>query len=252
MTASRGALLCALFLPSVAHAVGFAHSDNFAVFSPDQGSRAEEQQFAKRVLENAEAYRQEIAQEWLGEQLANGEGESVIYVKFSPEIDRGRTWAVDCPGREFHNVYLHTTAENATGSTLRHEITHTVLATAFPHPQRLPIWVEEGIASRYDDEGRKDAREQQRMAWVRAGRLPKLQMLLELSNLGAFDDEAYTTSTSLVAYLLTRGDAPAVLRFARDGQAFGWDAALASHYGIGSVAELQAGWEQWLAANPGE
>jgi len=51
---------------------------------------------------------------------------------------------------------------------------------------------------------------------------------------------------------LTLDDAPAVVRIARDGQAFGWDAALATHYGVRSVIELQAGWEQWLAAHPGE
>lgn len=252
MTASRGALLCALLLPSVAHAVGFAHSDNFAVFSPDQGSRAEEQKFAEIVLKTAERCRQEIAREWLGQKLTDGEGESVIYVKFSSSMDRGRTWAIDCPGREFHNVYLHTTAENATGSTLRHEITHTVLATAFPHPQRLPLWVEEGIASRYDDEARKDRREQLRLTWVRAERLPKLQLLLELSDLGAFDEDAYTASTSLVAYLLTLGDAPTVVRFARDGQFSGWEWSLATHYGISSTRELQTGWQQWMATHPGE
>jgi hypothetical protein len=246
------ALLCAALFPTAASAVGFAHNNNFAVYSPDQGSRSEEQRFAESVVRSAEQFRKEIALEWLGQELPDGDGESVIYVEFTSVMDRGRTWAIDYPGREFHNVYLHTTAENATGSTLRHEITHTVLATAFPHPERLPLWVEEGIASRYDDTARRDAREQMRLFWVRAQRPPSLALLLDTQGLEPADETSYAASTSLVAYLLSLGDAETVVRFARDGQLSGWGWSLQTHYQIESVDELQSSWEAWLAENPGE
>ena len=106
------------------------------------------------MLKQAEAFRREFSEKWLGHELPKGAGESVIYVAFTPNEDRGLTWAKDHPNRTLHNVYLRTSPENAVGSTLRDEIAHTVLATKFPHPNRLPSWLEEGIASQYDDEAR--------------------------------------------------------------------------------------------------
>jgi len=251
MTAFRLALLSAVLSPSVVQAVGFAHSDNFVVFSPNQSSRSEEKEYAQAVLRKAELFRQEVAVKWLGERLPDGAGESAIYIDFSASKDRGRTWAIDYPGREFHNVYLTTSPENAIGSTLHHEIVHTVMATAFPHPNRLPPWAEEGIASRYDDVNRKDTREQLRRYWVRGQRAPNLAQLLEMPDLRSLDESSYAASTSLVSYLLTLGDEQTILKFARDGQAFGWDSALRTHYQIDSLQQLQTEWEAWLANNPG-
>lgn len=252
MMALRIAIIFAILSPSVAKAVGFATSDNFAVYSPDRLSRTEDQKFAETLLQKAEQFRREVAIEWLGSELPAGAGESAIYLEFTSMVDRGRTWAIDYPGREFHNVYLRTSPENATGSTLHHEIVHTVMATAFPHPNRLPQWVEEGIASRYDDDIRKDAREQMRRVWVRGQHFPSLTVLIEATNVRSVDEYSYAASTSVVAYLLTLADPQTLVEFARDGQSSGWDWSLRTHYQIGSIPELQDDWQGWLADNPGE
>ena len=137
----------------------------------------------------------------------------------------------------------------AIGETLKHEVAHAVFATKYPHPRRLPSWVEEGIASRYDNEIRKDARGQLARSWVRAGRAIRLAQVLELSDLHSSDEYSYAAATSLVSFLLTRGDAQSVVRFAEEGQHGDWTAALRAHYGIQSIDTLQAQWEAWLAGN---
>ena len=138
-----------LLLP--AQAAGFVHNENFVVFTESGLSRQVTQDFAQSVLVKAEEYRKQISQEWFGEQLPRGIGRTTINVSFSDDRDAGLTWAVDHPDRKLHTIYLYTTAEQAVGSTLAHEVAHAVLATRFPHPHRLPAWVEEGIASQYDN-----------------------------------------------------------------------------------------------------
>jgi hypothetical protein len=241
------AILVAL-LPSAVRGNGFAHNENYIVYTPDHKSHDEDQRFAERLLQRAEGFRQEFARQWLGKELPRATGGSVIYVSFSTNEDRGLTWAKDHPGRTMHNVYLTTTPEKAVGSTLHHELAHTVLATHFPYPNRLPTWVEEGIASRYDDHSRRAARDQLLRSWARNGNAPPLVQLLELADMRAFDESSYAAATSLVSFLLTKGDERELLTFAVDGQRNGWDDALRTHYGIRGHRDLQTQWQTWLAA----
>jgi hypothetical protein len=242
------AILAAL-LPAAVHAHGFTHSENFVVSTPDNVSRATDQKLAEQVLHRAETFRREIALQWLGAELPNGAGQTSISVVLSPNEDSGLTWAKDHPDRTLHSVYLRTTAENSVGCTLHHEIVHVVLATFAPHPNRLPSWLEEGIASRYDDDTRRAAREQMRRTWVSSGQIPRLVELLENPDILSVDESAYASATSLVSFLLTKGNERTLLRFAADGQRYGWEASLRAHYRINGHAELQTQWQAWLARN---
>jgi hypothetical protein len=243
----RLAAMLAALVPGAVHAAGFARSENFVIYTPDQPSQAEEQRFAQLVLEKAEAFRRDFALQWLREELPNGDGRTVIYIDFSSTDDRGLTWAKDRAERLFHNVYLTTSAANATGSTLHHELAHTVLATRFPHPNRLPPWLEEGIASRYDDDARRSAGDQLVRFWARTGQAPRLAHLFSISDMNAFDESSYAAATSLVSFLLTLGDEQELLQFAEDGQRNGWERALHSRYHIHDLRELQHRWQAWLA-----
>jgi hypothetical protein len=247
----RWTAILAAVLPTAAYSAGFARNANFVVYTPDEPSPSGEQRFAALVLERAEAFRKEFAAQWLGEELPQGEGRTAIHIDFSSTDDRGLTWAKDRPDRIFHNIYLTTSPENATGSTLHHELAHTVLATRFPHPNRLPPWLEEGIASRYDDEARRAAGEQLSRFWARTGRAPQLAHLLVMRDMKSFDESSYAAATSLVSFLLTLGDEQSLLRFAEDGQRHDWSRALQSHYRINDQRELQERWEAWLARNLG-
>jgi hypothetical protein len=247
MRLSICAAILAALVPTVAEAAGMASGNNFSVLTPATPSQQAGDAYAQLVVDRAEAFRAEFARQWLGEELPTGEGRTLISIDFSSNRNSGLTLAKDHPARQFHRVFLASTAENAAGSLLRHEIVHTVLATRYPHPNRLPTWVEEGIASRYDSRRLIAIRQQEVRNWVSAGRVPSLASLFDESKISSCDDTAYATAESLVAYLLTRGDKRTLLQFAADGQHCGWDESLRTKYQIAGVARLQRDWQAWIA-----
>jgi hypothetical protein len=228
-------------------AAGLASGKNFSVLTPAKPSQAEGDNYAKLVLNRAETFREQFAREWLGEELPSGEGRTVISVRFSQFENSGMTLAKDHPTQRFHNIFLASTPDNAAGGMLCHEIVHAVLATRYPHPNRLPPWAEEGIASRYDNERLRDVRQQEVRHWVRTNQFPRLAALFSADDIASIDDTAYAAAESLVAYLLTRGDKQTLLRFADEGQRAGWDTALHTIYGFEGPGQLQREWQAWLA-----
>jgi hypothetical protein len=239
------ALLAALF-PAVSHAAGLARGDNFSVITPATPTQEAGDSYAKLVLQRAEMYRTLFIKEWFGQNVPVGEVRTVISVKFSATENSGLTLARDNQTQKFHNVFLASTADNAAGTMLRHEVAHTVLATVFPQPNRLPPWVEEGIASQYDAERLKDVRQQEVRYWQRSGQFPPLAALFSATDIASIDDTGYAASESLVAYLLTKGDKQTLLQFAAEARNSGWDAALAGFYNIAGVGQLQRDWQAWL------
>ena len=167
-------------------------------------------------------------------------------VAFSANRDAGVTWAKDNPDRQFHTLYLTTSPDRAVGSTLAHEMVHVVLATRYPHPHRLPAWLEEGIASRYDDEERQATR-RQILAWmVKTKNWPALDSVLQRTTIPDNDKQAYAVAASLTDYLLTRADSGTLIKCGEQARTKGWDAALQHFYHIRNVASLQRAWQGWV------
>jgi hypothetical protein len=237
----------AALLPAVTHAAGLARSDHFSVITPATPDQAAADSYAKLVLQRAEKFRAYFVQEWFGADISTGDVRTVISVKFSATENSGLTLAKDNESQKFHNVFLSSSAENAAGPMLHHEVVHTVLATAFPHPDRLPPWVEEGIASQFDSERLIAVRQQEVRYWLRTGQFPALAALFGATDIASIDDTGYAAAESLVAFLLTKGDKQTLLRFAAEARYSGCDAALQSFYNIAGVRELQREWQAWIA-----
>lgn len=221
---------------------GFSSSKNFIVMV----SADAELGLAQQVLTRAEEFRRDIAVEWFGETLPPSVGRAIVHVKLSTDEDKGLTWIKDNPLRRQHAVYLTTTAGNALGATLQHEIVHVVLATQFPPPKRLPAWVEEGIASRYDDDQRRETRGQV-LNWIaRTQNWPNLSDVLQRRVIPARDEQAYAVAASLVKFLLTQGKKKDLLHFAALGGHIGWDRAIHDSYQFATVYDLEAAWQAWI------
>jgi hypothetical protein len=227
-------------------AAGFAISDNFTVFTPTWPSHQQAQAYAEQVLRNAEAWRGDIARDWLGEELPPSVGQTTINVSFTEERDAGLTWIKDDPRRRYHTIYLSTTPDRALGSTLAHELVHVVLATRYPPPNRLPAWIEEGIAGTYDDDDRQTVRRRSIAWFARTGNWPEIETVMNSQSIAATQKELYAVASSLVEFLLTRGDRSTLLEFGQYANTAGWDAALSRYYQIASVPELQAEWRRWI------
>ena len=83
-----------------------------------------------------------------------------------------------------------------------------MLATRF-YPGQLPAWVNEGIASRRDDEERKATQRREILAWfIRTDNWPSLSEIIVADKIAGSDRSRYTVSASLVEYLLTPAATP--------------------------------------------
>ena len=215
-----------------------AQSENFVVTAPDLIT-------AKAVLASAESLRVSIAEEWLGERLPDGIAPTVIRVTISNEEDKAMTWVADRADRLSHMMWVTTSLQKATGTTLAHEIAHVVLATQYPG--QLPAWIDEGIASRQDDPKRAQARKEILAWYARTGNWPSLNEMFTATKIAASDRSKYALSASVTDYLLSLGGSDHLMKFALAGQDQGWDAALRSHYGIAHTRELETRWRHWAS-----
>ena len=207
--------LLVFFAPVLGQAAGLATSPNFSVMAPNQA-------IAEAVVKQAEYFRKEAAQEWLGKELRTGQGPTLITVVVSSNADDGLTWPIDNPQRKFRHVWVTTSLERATGTTLNHEVTHTVL-DSYSHPNRLPAWLREGVASQKDNVDRKEIRQQLLAQWARDGCWPQLQTIFQSSRIGHDNQVGYTAAASVTEYLADRGGKARVVEFASTGQQRGWE-----------------------------
>ncbi|MBI3465541.1 MAG: hypothetical protein HY000_21185 [Planctomycetes bacterium] len=225
------------------HDTGIAGGKNFTVLAPSGGF------FARKVLDRAEALRKEIALAWLGREVPEGKEFTHINVILAEELDSGLTLLAG-PGRGLpgnNQIQLETTRDRATGSTLAHEIVQVVLASRFP--QGMPAFATEGIAGLYDDAERLAIRKQLVSDFARTNRWPSLEVLLQSKSIDPSNGTGYATAASLTEFLLAQGDRARFLSFVEDAGQGGWDRALAQHYRIASVRELQQRWQSWAGRN---
>jgi hypothetical protein len=240
----HAARLFALFAsvsPLIANAAGTALTANFSVIAPDEA-------IAQRVATQAETFRKQAALEWFGKELPSGKGPVMVHVALSEGEDKALSWCKDSPAQKFHRIWLTTSADKATGSTLNHEVVHTVIAT-FLYPEFIPAWANEGIASQYDDAERKQARELIAARWATEGRWPRLQSLFTAAKIEHTDTESYAAAASVARFLASLGGKPKVVEFAKAGLRGNWDRAVRDVYGARDVAELQARWQGWVREN---
>ena len=221
------------------------HVDRHQLYRPRPG-----QALADAIAKQAEVYRKQSALEWLGKELPDRDGRSLITVEIASEKDEGLTWPIDSPERTLHQVWLTTSVERAKGTTLHHEVVHTVLDSYF-YPRSLPAWASEGIASQADDAKRKEDRRQLLARWSKAGRWPSLRSLFEAPRIGHDNLNLYAVAASLTEFLAERGGKTRVVEFAANGQKLGWDQAANVYYRVQDVAELQTAWQDWVCKKLG-
>ena len=239
----RAVVFAALFAAPHVDGAGFVHSSNFTVFTPAEPTREAANVFAKAVLERAEHLRQQIAIEWLGEELPPSIGPVLLNVDFSDKPNNGSTWAKDHPDRKFHALFIETSPGQVPESLLAHEMAHCILATRYAHPNRLPAWLEEGIASQYDDAQRQQIR-QRIMSWfVTTGNWPRLTPVLNAKRVHSDDQEAYALAATVTEMLLEHGNRQKLLQFGQQVEQVGLDHALNQCYGIAGTAELELLWK---------
>ncbi len=248
MSRAFHATLGLLVLSSTAIAAGHVYNKNFSILTPSQTSDEEAQAFAEKLLQQAEKYRKTLASDWLGEELPVGAGRTIINVAFSNK-DSALTWPIDNRRRKCHMLYLSTSPERALGSALKHEMVHVIMATRFGQGCGLPIWLEEGIASRYDDQSRISKRRAIANWYAQTEQWPNITDVLGRQKISTRDTSAYAIAASVTNFLLSRADRRTLVIFGAEAAATNLEAALRKHYQIRSTHELQIAWQNWVQRN---
>ncbi len=219
-----------------ATATAVASSANFTVLAPTQ-------RLADKVVGHADAFRREIAEEWLGDELPVATRPAAIHIEIDDTRSFARTVIDATQGR--HLVWLVGSEEGVTQSLLQHEVAHVVMAARFG--DAMPIWANEGIASRYDNSRRHAIRQQQLAGFVAIDSWPHVDRLLKEP---VRQKWTYAAAVSITDFLVDQGGKKKFLDFVASSTEVasstgnGWATALRKHYAIASVAELESQWHR--------
>lgn len=234
-----------LSMSSMAYADSFAAADDGSITVKVTSETDED--LASEFLSAASAYRQDIAQEWLGRELKVGEGRILFLIE-----------EVDDPKQEFAQANIYRQGDRITVTiktvefdnplmpgTLQHEIAHCVLD--FIHHNDLPRWVHEGIAMRYNHNLYHKHNKQIVAELLREdqSQVHKLHRVLTTPHIDRLDFEGYAVSTSLVDYLLSLGSKQYLLTFASQVNDLGLERALYTYYRVQNIAHLEYYWRKY-------
>lgn len=205
----------------------------------------------EQVRAAAERYRQELAIEWIGKAFPDWSAPASIrivpYGTLSAETSfqflngevfgwRG-TWRGE--------------PERLLDSVVPHEVLHMVFASHFR--QQLPRWADEGAAATLEHNSQQALLRERLVRNLKTGKgIPTSALLVSMdypADSVAMVD-MYAQSHSLVSFLLELGGQREFVEFMGDGLDSGWEAAVAAHYGVQSLASLQDDWLVWLKGEP--
>lgn len=212
-------------------------TSNFEIKAPDLAS-------AKRIGEHAETCREAIAKAWLGKPLPRWKVRCPVQVKLTLGEAGGVTTFDFGPkgGVVGQTMSVEGRIDRILASALPHEITHTVFAAYLGEP--MPRWADEGASLLSEDE-RELARHNRIVVdlLARKGQFTIAQ-LFEMEeyprDLMGFYGQGYSVSR----FLVELGGRRRFLEFIRDGGR-GWEDAVAKHYGLADLRELERAWRAW-------
>lgn len=211
-------------------------------------------QFAKQVGDLAERYRQDLAVEWLGQELPRWQDPCPITVEAAPQLgaggatsfmfDRGRPfgWTMSIQGSE----------ERILDSVLPHEVNHTIFATHFGGP--LPRWADEGACTTVEHPSERAKQQRMLLEFLSTNRGIAFNRMFAMTEYPHDILPLYSQGHSLAQYLLVQGGKRKFIDFVGRGmQTGGWDEAIMEFYGYRDLSDLQLTWVDWVrAGSPNE
>jgi hypothetical protein len=204
-----------------------------------------------------ESLRAELGKKWLGDDPARPTWKARCYVVVHPSLasyvrevgEAGRGTLGSSLIKTDHGqvvsrrIDLRGDVAEPLRAALPHEMTHVVLADAFPSDE-LPRWADEGMAMQADPPDKLAGHARDLDAAVARGtafRVPEL-LVRDAYPMGDRRAVFYAQSASLVSYLAARGHPSQFVEFAHRAANKGYDAALRDTYGIHDVGQLEQFW----------
>ena len=236
----KSRLLKAALLLCVLSSLGAsARTKNFVVSAPDQ-------QLANDVARLAETFRQELAVEWLGQELPPWREPCPITVTLARGAGGATSFMFD-RGRPFGwTMSIQGSRERILDSVLPHEVTHTIFATHFGRP--LPRWADEGACTTVEDVSERRKQDHLLVEFLTTRRGIPFNQMFAMKEYPRDILPLYSQGYSLAKFLIAQGGKRKYIQYVGDGMKTNdWNAATQQHYGYKDLSELQVTWNQWVA-----
>jgi hypothetical protein len=213
-----------------------SYTPNFQVDAPTRRT-------AHLLADAAERQRKELAVRWLGTEMPPWPEPCTVQVQITdPRDTSGATsFSFDKGKVTLQRMILKGSLETLLATTLPHEVTHTVWASAFGVP--VPRWADEGAAllSEDDESQLRHASLASEILNNPARKIP-LRRLMEMRRFPDDPTVLYAEGYSLTRFLVERKDHRKFLVFVKQGSRDGWDKAVQTHYGFRNVEALEIAW----------
>jgi hypothetical protein len=218
-------------------------------------------ELAQQVARVAEATRDEQGRRWLGaagKRPWSPKCDLYLYPTASlfsrmtgqPEDSPGfSTMGLNGGQVVARRVNLRADQPNLVHAIVPHEVTHVVLADAFPN-EPIPRWADEGLAVMAEPPAEQTLRASDLAGPLAAGRVYRVQDLMTIDYPdGQYWPLYYAQSISLTRYLVELDSPERFVQFLRGCQQDSVDAQLRHHYHIDGMADLQRRWLTYARAN---
>lgn len=210
---------------------------------------------ARQIAQSCEAWREHLQEKWLG-----ADGPQTWSPQCLVTVHASRETYLAAVGRGGERSYGSSLVDSGSGhiterridllldsrgqlSALGHELSHIVLADAFPGSQP-PAWATEGIAILADSAEKKGLHQRD---FEHAAQRHSHFRLVELTDLAGYPAPEripafYGQSASLVEFLCQTGGSKNLVPFLKLAASHGYDHALREIYEIAGLSRLEHDW----------
>ena len=240
-------------------AQGFGRNSNPPVVSQNFIVRANDALLAKKVSNEAERFRRELAIQWLGKELAPWDQKCPITVEIGRHAGGETSFAFMTNGTGRGKpidwrMKIFGPPDRLLDAVLPHEVTHTIFATHFGRP--LPRWADEGACTTVEHVSERKKNHQMLMDFLSASpsRGIPFNRMFTMRNYPHDILPLYAQGYSLAKFLILQKGKRKFLDYVSEGLMYesqmqelrAWDQATNDFYGYRDLSELQIAWLKWV------
>jgi hypothetical protein len=211
---------------------------------------------AKKVGDQAEGFRKQLALYWLGRELPTWQDVCPIEVIAGPKREaNGVTNFVFMEGTVGRwQMRVEGTEERVLDSVLPHEITHTVLASHFaPMGKPVPRWADEGACTTVEHIAERSKFDKLLIRYLHSGQGFSFQDLYHIKDYPADPLPLYAQGYSVVSFLVAQGGPRKFVDYLQTGMRTNdWAQATDEFYQYNGLGHLKKNWLAWVADGGGD
>jgi hypothetical protein len=226
---------------------------NFVVYSSDPA-------FSQKVAAEAERFRKELAELWLGYELKQWNQRCPIEVVFEPHAGGVTQFGFMTGGNGTGepcdwSMKIFGPPDRLLDSVLPHEITHTVFATHFGCP--LPRWADEGACTTVEHQSEKSKSHNMLIQFLKSRRGIPFNQMFVMRDYPSDILPLYAQGHSVAKFLIQKNGRRHFIDFVGYGMELerrtngrrtaAWDQAIEKYYGFDDLSDLQVTWQSWVA-----